>query len=124
MSSEPEQKDLKIIEKIENFSKIFDSIESFTNYYHLHKKAMDEMTTQKLNKLYQISEGDKHYKITKLKKEITLKRIDQEPKRDPYKEQLDSLNDRILKLENRVKLITTTVNKLTDIINDHFSKPQ
>jgi len=121
MSSEKEQNEVKFLEKIENFSKIFDSIESFTNFYNLHKKEMDTFTTQKLNKLYKITEGDKNYRITKLRGQISLKRIDQETKTDRYQDQIDTLANKVKQIEQKLKVVTDTVNKMADVINNRFT---
>ena len=54
--------DIKIIEPIKSGLNHFKTTDEFSIYYAKHKKEMNEMTTQKLNKLFKI-EG---YRITKI----------------------------------------------------------
>lgn len=62
---------IKIIEPIKEFSKVFNSPDEFNLWYTKNKDEMDNMTTHKLNKLYKI-EG---YRITKIKNVLMLKKI-------------------------------------------------
>lgn len=62
---------IKIIEPIKEYSKVFNSPDEFNLWYTKNKDEMDNMTTHKLNKLYKI-EG---YRITKIKNVLMLKKI-------------------------------------------------
>ena len=64
---------IKIIEPIKEFSKVFNSPDEFNLWYTKNKDEMDNMTTHKLNKLYKI-EG---YRITKIKNVLMLKKDSQ-----------------------------------------------
>lgn len=114
MTNENCSNSLKIIEKIEKFSKIFDSLELFNQYYELHKDEMNQLTTQRLNKLYKVidKDHDKNYKITKIKGNICLKRIDQNKNKDK-----DNNN-----YQQQIDLLTEKINELTDKFNELIIK--
>ena len=44
--------EIKIIEPIKNYSKVFNTPEEFNSFYTKNKDEMNLMTTHKLNKMY------------------------------------------------------------------------
>ena len=97
----------------------FDTPDDFTLYYNKHKSEIDSITTNKLNKMYQI----KGYKITKLNNVLSLKKFD--PKTDKhYYSQVDQnrfLNDELNKLhdqmQKQIDSIKDSVNKIILYLN-------
>lgn len=119
--------DLKIIEPIKSGLYQFKTTDEFSIYYAKHKKEMNEMTTQKLNKLFKI-EG---YRITKIntqdengkirqRGEICLKRINTSTNDNKL---IDSTNENklmkeeISKINSRLDALTQTINKIIDTLN-------
>ena len=103
--------DIKIIEPIKNYLKEFNSIEEFNNFYSLNKDELNQMTTHKLNKMYNV----KGYRITKIKGELMLKKWDENNKRDEEELLFDKLTKNTEEINNRF-------NKNTEEINDRFNK--
>ena len=115
--------DLKIIEPIKSGLHHFKTTDEFSIYYAKHKNEMNEMTTQKLNKLFKI-EG---YRITKInthdengkirqRGEICLKRITNNKLIDSTNES-KLLNEEIVKINHRLDALTQTINKIIDTLN-------
>lgn len=108
--------ELKIIEPIQTNLINFKTTDEFNIYYNKHKKEMNDMTTQKLNKQYKI-EG---YRITKIgtrdingKRQIgniCLKKIYQSKDKNNYQEQIDEINERITKLTDALNSIIKALN--------------
>ena len=64
MSDNNKSEQIRIYGKDITFSvKNFDSLDEFNQYYNLHKSEIDELSTNRLNKIYHI----KDYKITRRK---------------------------------------------------------
>lgn len=61
---------VKIIEPIREYSKVFNTPDEFNIWYSKNKDEVDALTTHKLNKMYKI-EG---YRITKIKNILMLKK--------------------------------------------------
>ena len=88
-------------------TKQFETLDEFNQFYKLHKEEIDEMTTNKLNRLYHI----KDYKITRRKignnedsgastkgvKTLCFQQI-----KPTSKENNDDLNERIEELETSI----------------------
>lgn len=113
--------ELKIIGSVKLESKHFKSVDEFNMYYMKNKDELEEMTTQKLNKLF-IIDG---YKITKtgtrdetgkrVKGSICLKKINEE---NLTVEEINlKFENKIHELETKIKILTNTVNKLIERIN-------
>ena len=66
--------EIKVIEKFSPNITSFESKEEFIEYLSDHKDEMDKLTTQKLNKMFNI----KGYRITKLNGEISLRSVTKE----------------------------------------------
>ncbi len=62
--------DLKVIEKIKEPLKSFETVDDFNKYYMKHKSMIDECTTHKLNKMYYI----KDHRLTRIQGELQLKK--------------------------------------------------
>ena len=105
---------IKIIEPIKEYSKVFNSPDEFNLWYTKNKDEMDNMTTHKLNKLYKI-EG---YRITKIKNVLMLKKDSQSsPSNDnvagrfsPSTTTIDELKDEIAKIQDPINQIISYLN--------------
>ena len=112
--------ELKIIEPIQNGLKSFKTTDEFNLYFSKHKAEMENMTTQKLNKLYKID----GYRITKIntrdengklqKGQICLKRFNE--KQENHDE--NNLYDQIDLIKQRLDELTNTVNKIIEALNE------
>ena len=115
--------ELKIIGKQQTNSKHFNSVDEFNLYYVKHKEELEQMTTQKLNKSFQI-EG---FRITKTNtRDNTGKRVKGEiclkpAQADKQEQAADPINQRIEQLEAKMKVLTSTVNKIIESINGETS---
>ena len=98
--------DLKVIEPIKTFLKEFDSPDEFNLFYAKNKADIDSSTTHKLNKMYHI----KGYRITKIKNVLMLKKWDD-------KRSKENTNDRIEELNNEIKSMKETINKIIQYLN-------
>lgn len=98
--------DLKVIEPIKTFLKEFDSPDEFNLFYAKNKADIDSSTTHKLNKMYHI----KGYRITKIKNVLMLKKWDDEHSKE-------NTNDRIEELNNEIKSMKETINKIIQYLN-------
>lgn len=107
---------IKIIEPIKEYSKVFNSPDEFNLWYTKNKDEMDNMTTHKLNKLYKI-EG---YRITKIKNVLMLKKDSQT---------ITSTNDKVAglssptptieQLKDEITKIKDTINQIISYLNQH-----
>ena len=93
--------DLRIIEPVNKYIKEFESPEEFNVFYAKNKDEIDSQTTHMLNKKYHI----KGLVITKIKGELCLKK----PWIKKNKEESSDLEDRVKRLEE-------TVNKIIDLL--------
>ena len=96
--------DLKTIEPVQKYVKEFESPEEFNVFYAKNKDEIDSQTTHMLNKKYHI----KGLVITKIKGELCLKK----PWIKKNKEESTNLEDRVKRLEE-------TVNKIIDLIQSN-----
>ena len=101
---------IKIIEPIKEYSKVFNSPDEFNLWYTKNKDEMDNMTTHKLNKLYKI-EG---YRITKIKNVLMLKKDSQSTNTTtiPTTNTIEQLKDEITKIKD-------TINQIISYLNQH-----
>lgn len=111
--------DVPVIEAIHSPKHVFETVDEFNMYYHKHKSELDPLTTNKLNKMFQI----KGYKITKLNGVLSLKKFD--PKTDKYyysqadqdrfrNEELNQLRD---EMQKQIDSIKDSVNKIIHFLN-------
>ena len=71
-------KSVKIIEPIQSYYKTFKTSDEFNNWYLKNKTEVDEYTTHKLNKMYNV-EG---FRITQIKGLLCLKKVVPKPNKD------------------------------------------
>ncbi len=112
--------ELKIIGTIQTTSKHFKTVDEFNLYYVKHKADMEGMTTQKLNKSFTID----GYRITKINtRDADGKRIKGEICLKPIKESNETTTQEsteMLKYEElneKIQILTETVNKIIEHIN-------
>ena len=108
--------DLKVIEPIKTFLKEFDSPDEFNLFYAKNKADIDSSTTHKLNKMYHI----KGYRITKIKNVLMLKKWDDESgafRSKGLEHSKENTNDRIDELNNEIKSMKETINKIIQYLN-------
>ena len=98
---------IKIIEPITEYSKVFNSPDEFNLWYTKNKDAIDSLTTHKLNKLYKI-EG---YRITKIKNVLMLKKDSQ------TSNTTISTTPTIEQLKDEITKIKDTINQIISYLN-------
>ena len=92
---------LKVIEKFNQEPVYFDSKEEFAEYLTENKDKMNEITTVTLNKMYKIN----GYKITKIKDEISLRKVNSE-----LNNEVDNdLKSDILDIKRMLKILIETL---------------
>ena len=96
---------IKIIEPIKEYSKVFNSPDEFNLWYTKNKDAIDSLTTHKLNKLYKI-EG---YRITKIKNVLMLKK-DSQTTNTRTTPTIEQLKDEITKIKDTINQIISYLN--------------
>ena len=109
---------IKIIEPIKEFSKVFNSPDEFNLWYTKNKDEMDNMTTHKLNKLYKI-EG---YRITKIKNVLMLKKDSQTSNTKSFssgQSSTISTTPTIEELKDEITKIKDTINQIISYLNQH-----
>ena len=105
--------DVPIVESIRSPTHVFETVDEFNMYYHKHKSEMDALTTNKLNKMYQI----KDYKITKLNGVLSLKRWDKKKDKAYY-----SQKDQDEFVTEELNVLKDTMQKQIDDIKDSVNK--
>ena len=103
---------LKIIEPIRDYSKVFNSPDEFNIWYTKNKDEVDALTTHKLNKMYRIN----GYRITKIKGILMLKKSC-EQNNDNQLVNSPLIPENLQELQDEIKNIKTTVNKIIDYLN-------
>ena len=114
--------ELKIIEPVKTNLKHFKTTEEFNIYYIKNKEELEEMTTQKLNKLFNID----GYRITKIgtrdkdgkrvKGSICLKKCVEKDIPDTNLT-IEDLEKTVKDLKEQIKILSTTINQIVDTIN-------
>lgn len=102
---------VKIIEPIREYSKVFNTPDEFNIWYSKNKDDIDALTTHKLNKMYKI-EG---YRITKIKNVLMLKKDCNNVDKD--KDLREDLQSKTLSLESEVAKIKDTINQIITYLN-------
>ena len=111
--------DVPVVEVVRSPKHVFGSVDEFNLYYHLHKNEFDGLTTNMLNRIYQI----KDYRIAKIKGVLSLKKWDpktdkqyySQKDRDEYlNEELNQLRD---EMQKQIDAIKETVNRIICFIN-------
>ena len=95
----------------------FESPNDFDKYYQEHKKELEEKTTHKLNKMFNIP----GYRITKIKGVLSLKNIPQSRITSTMK--IDSLELKVNEMKDRLNQCINTINNVLDFINS-FNQSQ
>lgn len=112
---------VKIIEPIREYSKVFNTPDEFNIWYSKNKDDIDALTTHKLNKMYKI-EG---YRITKIKNVLMLKKdcnnVDNQQSclelAHKDKDLREDLQSKTLSLESEVAKIRDTINQIITYLN-------
>ena len=95
-----ETKPLKVLEKFQPETITFNNKQEFQEYLNKHIVAMNALTTQKLNKMFNV----KGYHITKIKGEIALRAIsgDTSPKQDKRLDVIESHLNKLYQMYNEI----------------------
>lgn len=100
-------KPIKILEPFSPDPITFDSIDEFRSYLEEHEEEMNEITTQRLNRLYKID----GYKITKLlnkethTSDISLRKVkekEQAENGDEASQLIKMITDKLVEIEERL----------------------
>ena len=116
--------EIKIIEPIKTGLNHFKTTDEFNIYYNKHKKELNEMTTQKLNKQYKI-EG---YRITKIgtrdengKRQngcICLKKVNSSKIiNHSDNSEMRNIDARIDAIEGKLHELATSINSIINALN-------
>jgi F0F1-type ATP synthase gamma subunit len=89
---------------------VFKNEREFNEYYNLHKDVIDQLNTNKLNKMFLIPE----FRITKIKGVLSLKLLT--PSRVNHSVKLSDQETRISELE-------TKINQIIEVLSEQFDLP-
>ena len=92
----------------------FSTPEEFDKYYQAHKKELEEKTTHKLNKMFNIP----GYRITKIKGVLSLKNIPQSRITSTMK--IETLELKVNEMKDRLNQCINAINDCIDKINPHY----
>jgi hypothetical protein len=98
---------IKVLQKYNPDPIEFDSIIEFQRYLSDHEAEMNAMTTQKLNQTFKITDEDRHYRITKLKGKISLRRLNtvmehvDDCRIDELERKIEQLEQSLIELQER-----------------------
>lgn len=106
----PEQTEIKVLQSVDDFIKTFKTPAEFQTFYTKNKLEVDKTSTVKLNKLFNI-EG---YRICRIKKELTLKKIDEE--KVTLSERVEEMEEMINELKSDIVKIKTSLNSVIAFI--------
>ena len=96
--------EIKILEKFSPDVIEFQTKDEFRAYLAEHVDEMNALTTQRLNKMYKITD----YHITKLDGEISLKRLKKiEKNNDESESEQTTIRDEITALQSQIDAIVT-----------------
>ena len=102
-------KHIQLIEPIKERREFKDPVE-FDAYYQEHKKELEEKTTHKLNKMFNVP----GYRITKIKGVLSLKNIPQSRITSTMK--IETLELKVNEIRDRVNECINTVNNIVDAL--------
>ena len=117
-SNDINYKFVKIIEPIRSYYKTFKTIDEFNNWYLKNKSEVDEYTTHKLNKMYNV-EG---YRITRIKGSLCLKKVI--PKHNnETSETCDerSMHEQIISMKNEIQSLKKSIKEIIDYLNNNVN---
>ena len=118
---------VKIIEPIRSYYKTFKTIDEFNNWYLKNKSGVDEYSTHKLNKMYNV-EG---YRITRIKGSLCLKKVIPKviPKHnDETSETCDEtsnerssiqMHEQIISMKNEIQSLKKSIKEIIDYLNNN-----
>ena len=118
-SNDINYKFVKIIEPIRSYYKTFKTIDEFNNWYLKNKSEVDEYTTHKLNKMYNV-EG---YRITRIKGSLCLKKVI--PKHNnETSETCDErgsmqMHEQIISMKNDIQSLKKSIKEIIDYLNNN-----
>ncbi len=105
--------ELKVIEKISEPLKSFETVDDISKYYMKHKVSIDQHTTHKLNKMYFI----KDHRLTRIHGELQLKKRINDETMDEIPVSNDDLRERIAKIEEQLTEHKRVISNLVEFIN-------
>ena len=118
-SNDINYKFVKIIEPIRSYYKTFKTIDEFNNWYLKNKSEVDEYTTHKLNKMYNV-EG---YRITRIKGSLCLKKV--VPKHNNEKSETcdeqssTQMHEQIISMKNEIQSLKKSIKEIIDYLNNN-----
>ena len=112
-SNDINYKFVKIIEPIRSYYKTFKTIDEFNNWYLKNKSEVDEYTTHKLNKMYNV-EG---YRITRIKGSLCLKKVI--PKHN--NETSETCDEQIISMKNEIQSLKKSIKEIIDYLNNNVN---
>ena len=117
-SNDINYKFVKIIEPIRSYYKTFKTIDEFNNWYLKNKSEVDEYTTHKLNKMYNV-EG---YRITRIKGSLCLKKVI--PKHNNETSETcdkQSMHEQIISMKNEIQSLKKSIKEIIDYLNNNVN---
>ena len=103
---------IQLIEPIKE-KREFSSPEEFDAFYQEHKSELEEKTTHKLNKMFNVP----GYRITKIKGVLSLKNIPQSRITSTMK--IETLELKVNEIRDRMNECINTVNNIVDALRGH-----
>ena len=124
-SNDINYKFVKIIEPIRSYYKTFKTIDEFNNWYLKNKSEVDEYTTHKLNKMYNV-EG---YRITRIKGSLCLKKVIPKHNNETSEtcdEQSSTqssiqMHEQIISMKNEIQSLKKSIKEIIDYLNNNVN---
>ena len=104
-------KSVKIIELIRSYYKTFKTSDEFNNWYLKNKSEVDEYTTHKLNKMYNV-EG---FRITQIKGSLCLKKVVPKQIKETSDEQ--QMREQSISLKNEIQSMKKSIKEIINYLN-------
>lgn len=118
-SNDINYKFVKIIEPIRSYYKTFKTIDEFNNWYLKNKSEVDEYTTHKLNKMYNV-EG---YRITRIKGSLCLKKVvpkhNNETSETCDEQSSTQMHEQIISMKNEIQSLKKSIKEIIDYLNNN-----
>lgn len=118
-SNDINYKFVKIIEPIRSYYKTFKTIDEFNNWYLKNKSEVDEYTTHKLNKMYNV-EG---YRITRIKGSLCLKKVipkhNNETSETCDEPSSMQMHEQIISMKNEIQSLKKSIKEIIDYLNNN-----
>ena len=120
-SNDINYKFVKIIEPIRSYYKTFKTIDEFNNWYLKNKSEVDEYTTHKLNKMYNV-EG---YRITRIKGSLCLKKVipkhNNETSETCDERSSIQMHEQIISMKNEIQSLKKSIKEIIDYLNNNVN---